>query len=290
MSSIGQDLIELAKTGSLSPLIGREKELERIFRVLGRFKEGHVLLVGEAGVGKTSLVKGLAFQISRGAMPVTALTQVKQSEFADFILNPSRLLTLSENQALPSILYVSQFDRLVEFAGNSGRFASIYDLLNHPAYRLIAAVTPQGLQRMKDTERALVSRFQAIAVNEPDDTGTIQILRGLKISYEQYHRGWIDDSALEMAVILSERYLPEQKQPSKALGLLDEACSLVAMRRPNPVEVAALEQEKVSGEEEAEIEDLIIHSPVTAFEVTEVAADITGQTVEDLERELDAEE
>ena len=211
---------------------------------------------------------------------------MRQTDFADFIMNPGRIMKQFDVEGKPIILAVAQFERLVEFAAAQFRLSTIYDLLKHPIYRLVVATTPQGYQKIKDIEPTLAHRLQPVNLAEMDEAATVQILRGLKLSYEQHHEVWLDDSALEMAVLLSEKYLPDKYQPGKALDLLDEACSMVALRR----EVEAKPETATENlDEEEVVEEAITHSPVTAYEVTEVLATLLGKTVEEVEKELDEE-
>ncbi len=281
-----KSLLELAKAGKLDPLIGRERELARLLHILNRRDHPHAILIGESGVGKSALVRGLAQYAADNALEVDEVAWMRQTDFADFIMNPGRIMKQFDLEGKPIILAVAQFERLVEFAAANYRLSTIYDLLKHPIYRLVAATTPLGYQKIKDIEPTLANHFQPVNLAELDEADTVQVLRGLKLSYEQFHEVWIDDSALEMAVLLSEKYLPDKYQPGKALDLLDEACSMVALRRETEV-IPKIKTENL--DEEAAVEEALIQSPVTAYEVTEVVATLLGKTVEQVETELDEE-
>jgi len=281
-----KSLLELAKARKLDPLIGRERELARLLQILNRRDHPNAILIGESGVGKSALVRGLAQYAADNDLEVDEVAWMRQTDFADFIMNPGRIMKQFDVEGKPIILAVAQFERLVEFAAAQFRLSTIYDLLKHPIYRLVVATTPQGYQKIKDIEPTLAHRLQPVNLAEMDEAATVQILRGLKLSYEQHHEVWLDDSALEMAVLLSEKYLPDKYQPGKALDLLDEACSMVALRR----EVEAKPETATENlDEEEVVEEAITHSPVTAYEVTEVLATLLGKTVEEVEKELDEE-
>jgi ATP-dependent Clp protease ATP-binding subunit ClpC len=276
---LGTSMVEQAKTNQLAPVIQREREMERLLTVLSRREDAHPLLVGESGVGKSALVRELAL-LTASSDTESDIIRVNQGSFVDFMLNPQRVLKLLGQQPQPVILYLPLLDQAVEFASKVSRFAALYDLLHHPKARVIATITPRGYERLKEMEPALARRFQAVQVKEPDEFITLQILRGLKNRYEQHHQVKIEESALETALLLSQKYLTARPQPSKALDLLDEACSLVSLRRtpaPEPANEPKLEKDQ---------RDAIFESLVTDYNVVEVVAVMIGKSIAEIRKEL----
>jgi ATP-dependent Clp protease ATP-binding subunit ClpC len=273
---VGQSLVKKARTNEFDPLVGREKELDRMLRILMRRNDPHVLLVGESGVGKTALVNGLAQWLVTDPPPGfegVDIVQVNHSFLAQYVPIAKWKPDLSSGKI---IFYVP------EGLLNSSLLAAFYDLLNRAGVRIISSITPEGLKRFEEQQPGLLRRFQPVRVKPTDETETIKILRDLNTLFEQHHKVWIDDGGLEMALLLSEKYITDREQPGAALDLLDEACAMVALRR-KPVLSAAEEDEEVAIEE-------IRESPVTAFEVLEVVSGMIGKTIEELEKELDEDE
>jgi ATP-dependent Clp protease ATP-binding subunit ClpA len=278
---VGKSMLEMAQEGQLDPLIGRAEESERLVRILNRRYNPHALLVGEDGVGKATIVNGLVLKIAEhdvAGLENTDIVRLELEDFADYILNPQKVYTLDANQAKNTILFIPNFDRLLEFAVKENRLAVLYYLFTHLALRVIATATPAGYERIRQLEITLANRFQVIPVKEPDEAATLGILKGLKGRYEEYHDLKIEDSALEIALFLSQKYLTERTQPARALDVLDEACSLIVNRRE---EQALSGEEKVKDERQAFFENL-----VTDYTVTEVISSITGKSIPEIRKEL----
>lgn len=269
--SAGISLIERAQAGELDPLVGRDEEVARIFRLLLRRQDPHVLLVGESGSGKTALVNGVALRLAED--PPHGFEGVDIIQVNHFFLAQS-LPGVRWKQDIgngKTILYVP--DGLLNFSLS----AALYDLVNRHGVRIISATTPAGMYNIKEQDPGLLRRFQAVAVKAPDEVETMKILRSSHKLYEQHHKVFIDDGALEMAWLLSEKYINDRVQPGAAMDLLDEACAMVALKRE-----PALKKNK-----KEDVLKEIRESPVTAYEVLEIVADITGKTPEELDKELD---
>jgi len=269
------------QTNQTSPLIGRERETERILQILMRWHNPHALLVGESGVGKTAIVEGLISQIG----PVNALPglenlnfiRLELSDFVDFVVNSKPRASLAAPPSQLTILFMAQFDRLVEFAKSENCQIAFYDLLSRPELRLVGTTTPAGYERLKEIDSTLAHRFQVVQVDEPSLEATLEILRGLKSNYERHHGVKIEDGALEIAVFLSDKYLSEPRQPTKALSLLDEACSLIALRRAT---------KKTDGPQLEEFQGYTpFENTVTDYNVTEVVAEMVGKTIAEIRKE-----
>ncbi|WP_416381923.1 type VI secretion system ATPase TssH [Marinobacter sp. CA1] len=259
------DLTAQAADGLLDPVIGRDDEIRQVIDILTRRRQNNPILTGEAGVGKTAVVEGLARRIAEGNVPE--------------ILKPARLLTLDlallqagagvkgefENRLKgvieevkaserPIILFIDEAHNMVGAGGQAGQNDAanlLKPALARGELRTIAATTWAEYRKYFEKDAALTRRFQVVKVDEPDEAIAVQILRGLVPTLEAHHGVGIADDALRAAVVLSTRFLASRQLPDKAVALLDTACARVAMSQasvPSPVEraraeVTALEQE-----------------------------------------------
>ncbi len=287
---MGVSLVERAKAGELDPLVGREHESERLLQILSRRHHPHALLVGKSGVGKAAIVRGLAHELSRGlpptSLPLWDVLWLDLSDFVTFITKPGELAALLGRKKQPLVLFMTQFNRLVEFANSENCLIALYDFINHPGVRLVGTTTPAGYERIRHIDETLAHRFQLIQVAETDETATLEILRGVKLRYEQHYNLQIEDSAIEIALALSQKYVSGSAQPSKALDLLDEACSLVAVRRSS----GSSKTNPTEGEEqsapEKDAKQQVFESLVTDYNVVEVVAENTGKSIAAIRQEL----
>lgn len=263
-SALGSSLVEQARADEFDPLIGREPETERLLTVLNRRQNGHALLVGESGVGKAAIIQWLAQGVAQLENVGSDIIWVQHGKLVELLLNPGRVMELTARLTQPIILCVREFDRIAEFAGKESRFAALYDLASHPLVRLIGTTTLLGYERLKQLEPVLTRRFQIISIEEPDAVETFQIMLGLKPRYEKHHSVQIEETALQRAILFSQMFIPQRVLPAKAIEILDEACSLVALRR-NSKPAQAI---------------------VTATHITEILSHITGRTVDDIEAEM----
>ena len=231
------DLNQRAREGKIDPLIGRDKELRRAIQVLARRRKNNPLLVGDAGVGKTAIVEGLAAKIVAGDTPsqlsnavVYALDMgalLAGTKFrGDFEARMKGVINELEQQP-GSILFVDELHTVVGAGAAGGGTVDASNLLK-PALssgrvRCIGATTFEEYRKHMERDSALTRRFQKIDVLEPTVDETVLILRGLKESYESYHELTYDDAAVEAAARLADKHLRDRKLPDKAIDLLDEA-------------------------------------------------------------------
>ncbi|MER3432097.1 MAG: ATP-dependent Clp protease ATP-binding subunit ClpC [Leptolyngbya sp. ERB_1_1] len=255
LNEFGTDLTQRAAEGKLDPMIGRQKELDRVIQILGRRSKNNPVLVGEPGVGKTAIAEGLAQRIQDQAVP--DLLQDKQV----FQLDMGTLLAgtrfrgefeermkqiLDEVQQSGNIILVIDEIHTLVGAGSTGGGMDAANLMKpalaRGALQCIGATTLDEYRKHIEQDAALERRFQPVMVGEPTVEETIDILRGLRDRYEQHHQLLIDDSAVEAAAKLSDRYITDRFLPDKAIDLIDEAGSLVRLRNTNPA-LKALKKE-----------------------------------------------
>ena len=233
------NLNELARSGKLDPVIGRDEEIRRVLQILSRRTKNNPILVGEAGVGKTAIAEGIAHRIVNGDVPENLKSKViysldmgaliagakYQGEFEERLKAVVQEVTATEGEIL---LFIDEIHTLVG-AGKSGGAMDAANILK-PALargdlRTIGATTLDEFQKYFETDKALERRFQKVMVDEPSPEDAISILRGLKDRYENHHQVRIKDEAIVAAVELSTRYITSRFLPDKAIDLVDEAAS-----------------------------------------------------------------
>lgn len=238
LKKFGVCLTELALQGGIDPVIGRDKETERVIRILCRRVKNNPCLVGDPGVGKTAIVEGLANRIAGREVPEPLLDRRLVSLDLPSMLAGAKYrgefeermkLILSEIEENPDIiLFIDELHTIVGAGSAEGSLDAANILkpaLARGKLRLIGATTNEEYTRHIETDAALERRFQPVNVEEPSEEEALEILRGLKPRYESYHKITITEEALRAALRLSIRYLPEKHLPDKALDLLDEAAS-----------------------------------------------------------------
>lgn len=243
LDSLARDLTQIAREGSLDPVIGRSKEIQRVIEVLSRRTKNNPVLIGEPGVGKTAIAEGLAQQIVNNEVPeilrnkrvmtldmgtVVAGTKYR-GEFED------RLKKVMDEirQAGNIILFIDELHTLIGAGGAEGAIDASNILkpsLARGELQCIGATTLDEYRKYIEKDAALERRFQPIMVDEPTVEESIQILYGLRDRYEAHHRVAITDEAIEAAVKLSDRYITDRFLPDKAIDLIDEAGSKVRLR------------------------------------------------------------
>lgn len=239
LEKYGRNLTELAQSGALDPVIGRDNEVRRLMQVLGRRNKNNPVLVGEAGVGKSAIVEGFAQRLAAGDVPFNLKgKQLIELDMGALVAGTTlrgqfeeRLKKLMDEVAQAEgrfILFIDEIHTLAG-AGGSGEGGGAADMIKPALARgtisLIGTTTPAEYRRDIESDKALERRFQAIFVEEPGIADSLAILRGIRQRYEIHHRVRILDSAIVSAVQLAHRYVNERKLPDKAIDLIDEAAS-----------------------------------------------------------------
>ncbi|MFD2445264.1 ATP-dependent protease ATP-binding subunit ClpC [Bacillus sp. CGMCC 1.16607] len=270
LDSLARDLTAIAREGSLDPVIGRSKEIQRVIEVLSRRTKNNPVLIGEPGVGKTAIAEGLAQQIVNNEVPeilrdkrvmtldmgtVVAGTKYR-GEFED------RLKKVMDEirQAGNIILFIDELHTLIGAGGAEGAIDASNILkpsLARGELQCIGATTLDEYRKYIEKDAALERRFQPIRVDEPTMEESVQILQGLRDRYEAHHRVSITDEAIEAAVKLSDRYISDRFLPDKAIDLIDEAGSKVRLRSyttPPNLKELELKLEEVRKEKDASVQ------------------------------------
>ena len=257
LDSFGRDLTELARQGKLDPVIGREREIERVIQVLSRRTKNNPVLLGEAGVGKTAIVEGLAQMIVEGNVPqllrdrrivvLDLAMMVAGTKYRGQFEERIKAVMNEVRRAKNVILFIDELHTLVGAGGAEGAIDAsnvLKPALARGEIQCIGATTLDEYRKYIEKDGALERRFQTIIVEPPTREQTIAILRGLRDRYEAHHRVRITDRAIEMAVELSSRYITGRCQPDKAIDVIDEAGARIRLKSTTrPPEVREIEEE-----------------------------------------------
>lgn len=256
LNNFGRDLTELAKSGKFDPVIGREKEIERVIQILSRRTKNNPVLLGEPGVGKTAVAEGLAQEIASGNVPellkdkrvfsldlssVVAGAKYR-GEFEERLKKAMEEIVRAGNV----ILFVDEMHTIIGAGAAEGAIDAANILkpsLARGELQMIGATTLNEYRKYVEKDAALERRFQPVTVGEPTVSETVSILKGIREKYEAHHGVKITDEAIEAAAKLSDRYITDRFLPDKAIDLVDEACSRVRLGALTaPPEIKELEK------------------------------------------------
>ena len=258
LEKFAKNLNEMAKTGKLDPVIGRDDEIRRVLQILTRRTKNNPILIGEPGVGKTAIGEGIAHRIIEGDVPENLKSKIVYSldmgaliagakykgEFEERLKSVIKEVVNADGEI---ILFIDEIHTLVG-AGSGGEGAMDAANILKPALargelRAVGATTLNEYQKYFEKDKALVRRFQKVLVDEPTTEDAVSILRGIKEKYENHHKVLIKDEAIISAVELSQRYITERQLPDKAIDLIDEAASKLRMEiNSKPEELDELER------------------------------------------------
>jgi ATP-dependent Clp protease ATP-binding subunit ClpC len=257
LDSFGRDLTELAREGQLDPVIGRANEIERLTQVLCRRTKNNPVLLGEAGVGKTAIVEGLAQRIISGDVPeILAEKRLVVLDLAMMVAGTKYRGQFEERikavmnevrRAKNVVLFIDELHTLVGAGGAEGAIDAsnvLKPALARGEIQCIGATTFDEYRKYIEKDAALARRFQAITVDPPNSEQTVEIIKGLRDRYEQHHRVQITDAAVKAAVELSGRYITGRVQPDKSIDVIDEAGARVRLKSmTKPPNLAEIEGE-----------------------------------------------
>ncbi len=294
VDQLGINLTELARAGKLDPVIGREKEIERVIQILSRRLKNNPALIGEPGVGKTAIAEGLAHRIIAGDVPETLLNKrVLTLDIGSLVAGTKyrgefeeRLKKIIEElrNTNDAILFIDELHTLVGAGAAEGAIDAA-NILKPPLSRgelqCIGATTLDEYRKYIERDAALERRFQPVMVEEPTLEQTVAILMGIRERYEQHHKVTITDDAVRAAADLSTRYITDRHLPDKAIDLIDEAGSRVRLRNsssPPALREAQKDLDRITKEKDAAINNQEYEEAATLRE-TEATARETVDTL-----------
>ena len=270
IDQMGQDLTALARAGKIDPIIGRDKEIERVIQILSRRNKNNPALIGEPGVGKTAIAEGLARRIVAGDVPDTLMNKrlvtldigslVAGTKYRGEFEERLKKIVEEIKQSGDCMLFIDELHTLVGAGAAEGAVDAANILkpsLSRGELQVIGATTLDEYRKYIERDKALERRFQPVQVRETTVEETIEILKGIRANYEQHHRVTITDDALKCASEMAGRYISDRFLPDKAIDLIDEASSRVRIQRataPNSLKEAMRELDAVLKEKEASIE------------------------------------
>ncbi|MGB7769457.1 MAG: ATP-dependent Clp protease ATP-binding subunit [Verrucomicrobiia bacterium] len=295
LKAFGRDLTDIARKGDMDPVIGRKNEIERVIQILCRRTKNNPVLLGEAGVGKTAIVEGLAQEIAKGNVP--DLLREKRVVTLDLALMVAgtkyrgqfeeRIKAVMDEirRAKNIILFIDELHTIVGAGSAEGTMDAsniIKPALSRGEMQCVGATTLNEYRKYIEKDAALERRFQAVKVEAPSVEEAIQILKGLRHKYEEHHKAEFTDKAVEVSVKLSDRYITDRFLPDKAIDVMDEAGSrarIGTMTRPPEIKAMEAEIEDIKGRKERAIKN-------QDFEGAAQMRDKEKQAKEKLETEL----
>lgn len=270
LDQFGRDLTQYARDGKLDPVVGREKEIERVIQILSRRTKNNPCLIGEPGVGKTAIAEGLAQRITDGRVPeILKDKRVVSLDLASLVAGSKyrgefeeRLKKVMEEirQAGSVIMFIDELHTIIGAGAAEGAIDAsniLKPALARGELQAIGATTIDEYRRHVEKDAALERRFQPVMVEEPNQEDAIAILKGLRDRYEGHHRVEITDAAIEAAVRLSDRYVTDRFLPDKAVDLIDEAASRVRLSTfvaPPDLKEVEVRLEEIRKEKEAAVQ------------------------------------
>ena len=294
LEKYAKNLNQLAQSGKLDPVIGRDDEIRRVLQILTRRTKNNPILIGEPGVGKTAIAEGLAHRIVNGDVPENLKSKTVYSldmgalvagakykgEFEERLKAVVKEVIQAEGEI---ILFIDEIHTLVGAGGGEGAMDAANILkpaLARGELRAVGATTLNEYQKYFEKDKALVRRFQTVLVDEPTTEDAISILRGIKDKYENHHKVIIKDAAIIAAVELSQRYITDRHLPDKAIDLIDEAASKIRMEiNSKPEELDELERK---------IMQLEIEKAAILRENDTKKLDLLGKELANLQQQRDA--
>ena len=271
LKAFGRDLTEIARKGEMDPVIGRANEIERVIQILCRRTKNNPVLLGEAGVGKTAIVEGLAQEIAKGNVPeilrekrvitLDLALMVAGTKYRGQFEERIKAVMDEIRRAKNIILFIDELHTIVGAGSAEGTMDAsniIKPALSRGEMQCIGATTLTEYRKYIEKDAALERRFQSVKVEAPSIDEAILILKGLRTKYEEHHKAEITDAAVESAVKLSDRYITDRFLPDKAIDLMDEAGSrarIGAMTRPPEIKALEAQLEEIKGKKEKAIRE-----------------------------------
>jgi ATP-dependent Clp protease ATP-binding subunit ClpC len=247
LDEFGRDLTHLAKEGKLDPVISREDEIERLIQILGRRIKNNPVIIGEPGVGKTAIVEGLSQKIISGDIPDSLLGRrivsldlgalIAGTKYRGQFEERLKIVMKEIIQSDNVILFIDELHTLIGAGAAEGSVdasSMLKPALSRGEIQCIGATTPDEYRKYIEKDGALERRFQPITVQPPSIENTINILKGLKPRYESFHKVKINDTAIDVAARLSDRYISDRYLPDKAIDVIDETGSRIKLKRYTP--------------------------------------------------------
>ncbi len=271
LKAFGRDLTEIARKGDMDPVIGRKNEIERVIQILCRRSKNNPVLLGEAGVGKTAIVEGLAQEIAKGNVPEILLSKrvitldlalmVAGTKYRGQFEERIKAVMDEIRRAKNVILFIDELHTIVGAGSAEGTMDAsniIKPALSRGEMQCVGATTLNEYRKYIEKDAALERRFQSVRVEAPSIEDAIEILKGLRHKYEEHHKAEFTDKAVEQSVKLSDRYITDRFLPDKAIDVLDEAGSrarISTMTRPPEVKAIEAEIEEIKGQKEKAIKN-----------------------------------
>jgi ATP-dependent Clp protease ATP-binding subunit ClpC len=271
LKAFGRDLTEICRKGDMDPVIGRKNEIERVIQILCRRTKNNPVLLGEAGVGKTAIVEGLAQEIVKGNVPEILLSKrvitldlalmVAGTKYRGQFEERIKAVMDEIRRAKNIILFIDELHTIVGAGSAEGTMDAsniIKPALSRGEMQCVGATTLTEYRKYIEKDAALERRFQSVKVEAPSIDDAIEILKGLRHKYEEHHKAEFTDASVEAAVKLSDRYITDRFLPDKAIDVLDEAGSrarISTMTRPPEIKAMEAEIEEIKGKKEKSIKN-----------------------------------